>query len=455
MQYFDLIVIGSGSGLEVAKAIAQHGPKVAIVERSKMGGTCLNSGCIPSKLLLHSADVAETIKRAHLFGINTNGFSVDFRMIVEKVNAIIDNDSDKIRNALEGLDNPQLFSSECKFIGKKTISCEDNKEELTAEKILIAAGSRPKIPDIKGLNNTSYLTSAEALRLTKQPKVLTIIGGGYIACELAHFFGSLGTDIHIIQHKDRLIPSEDVSKKITELYSKKYNLHLGCTAQSVSRKGNMYNIKLRNVSSDVVEIVSDQLLIAAGRTPNSDTLDLDKTGVLTNDKGYITTDDFLETNVRGIFALGDVIGRYPFKHSANLEAQYAYHNILNQDEKLAVDYTAMPHAIFCSPQVAGAGYTEQELSRMKVEYKKSYHRYIHTAMGKAISDEVGFVKFMIDAKSNEILGCQILGTEASILIHEVIPIMRNGNGTIDKIVNSIHVHPALSEVIAKAAFELM
>ena len=318
-------------------------------------------------------------------------------------------------------------------------------------------GSRPKIPDIEGLNNTSYLTSDEALRLTKQPNVLTIIGGGYIACELAHFFGSLGTEIHIVQNKDRLIPSEDqdVSKKITELYSKKYNLHLDCTAQSVSRKGSTYNIKTRNVSGDVVEIVSDQLLIAAGRTPNSDTLDLEKTGVLTNDKGYITTDDYLETNVRGIFALGDVIGRYPFKHSANLEAQYAYHNILNQDEKIAVDYTAMPHAIFCSPQVAGVGYTEQELSGMKVEYKKSYHEYIHTAMGKAILDEAGFVKFMINAKSKEILGCHMLGTEASILIHEVIPIMRNGNGTIGKIVNSIHVHPALSEVVAKAAFELM
>jgi mycothione reductase len=457
MQKFDLIVIGSGSGLDVAKAIAQHGPKVAIVERSKMGGTCLNTGCIPSKLLLHSADVAETIKRAHLFGINTNGFSVDFRRIVERVNTIIDNDSEKIKNALEGLDNPKLISKECKFIGVKTLSCEGNNEELTAEKILIAAGSRPKIPDIEGLNNTSYLTSDEALRLTKQPNVLTIIGGGYIACELAHFFGTLGTEIHIVQNKDRLIPSEDqdVSKKITELYFKKYNLHLDCTAQSVSRKGSTYNIKTRNVSGDVVEIVSDQLLIAAGRTPNSDTLDLEKTGVLTNDEGYITTDDYLETNVRGIFALGDVIGRYPFKHSANLEAQYAYHNILNQDEKIAVDYTAMPHAIFCSPQVAGVGYTEQELSRMKVEYKKSYHEYIHTAMGKAILDEAGFVKFMINAKSKEILGCHMLGTEASILIHEVIPIMRNGNGTIGKIVNSIHVHPALSEVVAKAAFELM
>ena len=457
MQKFDLIVIGSGSGLDVAKAIAQHGPKVAIVERSKMGGTCLNTGCIPSKFLLHSADVAETIKRAHLFGINTNGFSVDFRRIVERVNTIIDNDSEKIKNSFEGLDNPKLISSECKFIGIKTLSCEGNNEELTAEKILIAAGSRPKIPDIEGLNNTSYLTSDEALRLTKQPNVLAIIGGGYIACELAHFFGSLGTEIHIVQNKDRLIPSEDqdVSKKITELYSKKYNLHLDCTAQSVSRKGSTYNIKTRNVSGDVVEIVSDQLLIAAGRTPNSDTLDLEKTGVLTNDKGYITTDDYLETNVRGIFALGDVIGRYPFKHSANLEAQYAYHNILNQDEKIAVDYTAMPHAIFCSPQVAGVGYTEQELSGMKVEYKKSYHEYIHTAMGKAILDEAGFVKFMINAKSKEILGCHMLGTEASTLIHEVIPIMRNGNGTIGKIVNSIHVHPALSEVIAKAAFVQM
>ncbi|MDQ5870520.1 MAG: dihydrolipoyl dehydrogenase [Thermoproteota archaeon] len=457
MQKFDLIVIGSGSGLDVAKAIAHHGHKVAIVERTKMGGTCLNRGCIPSKLLLLSADVAETIKKAHIFGINPNGFSIDFRKIVESVNTIIDNDSDRIKNAFKGLDNPKLFSTECKFIGVKTLSCGSNKEELTAEKILIAAGSRPKIPDIKGLNNTNYLTSNEALRLKKQPKVLTIIGGGYIACELAHFFGSLGTEIHIVQHKERLIPSEDqdVSKKITELYSKKYNLHLDCTAQSVLRKDSMYHIKTRNLFGNVIEIVSDQLLIAAGRTPNSDSLDLEKTGVKTNDKGYITTDDYLETNVKGIFALGDVIGRYQFKHSANLEAQYAYHNILNQNKKIAVDYTAMPHAIFCSPQVAGVGFTEQELNRMKVKYKKSYYRYINTAMGKAILDEEGFVKFMINAKNKEILGCHMLGSEASILIHEVIPIMRNGNGTIDKIVNSIHVHPALSEVVAKAAFELM
>ncbi|MDQ3970602.1 MAG: FAD-dependent oxidoreductase, partial [Thermoproteota archaeon] len=231
IEKFDLIVIGSGSGLDVANAVFQHGLRVAIVEKDRMGGTCLNRGCIPSKLLIHSADVAETIKRAHLFGIKVDGFTVDFQRMVERVNTITDSSSESIKNEFKRIENPKLFSKECRFIGEKTLSVGEgktNSEEeimITADRILIAAGTRPRIPNIYGLKDSGYLTSDEIFRIRNQPKTLTIIGGGYIACELAHFFGALGTEINILQRRDLLVPEEDeeVSQKFTEIFSKKYN----------------------------------------------------------------------------------------------------------------------------------------------------------------------------------------------------------------------------------------
>jgi mycothione reductase len=463
LQKFDLIVIGAGSGLDVANAAYQHGLRVAILEKDRMGGTCLNNGCIPSKLLIHSADVAETIKRAELFGIKVDGYAVEFEKIVHRINSITDSDSDGIRNSFEGVDNPKLYPNGCKFIGPKTIAISgaDSQTIITAEKILIAAGARPRIPNIKGLEGTGYLTSDEALRLKKQPQTLTIIGGGYIACELAHFFGALGTKINIIQRKKVLIPNEDeeVSEKFTEIFSRKYNIYVDYETEYVSRENDTNNsnkfhvVAKQHASGEALELVSDQLLIAAGRIPNSDTLDLESTGVSVGEKGYIKADRYLETNVNGIFALGDVIGRYLFKHNANHEAQYASNNILHPDKKVPVNYAAMPHAIFSSPQVAAVGFTEQELKKEGIEYQKSIYSYINTGMGHALEDRDGFVKFLADKTSGKILGCHIIGSEASILIHEVLVAMRaeDNGGTTDNITKTVHIHPSLSEVVARAA----
>jgi mycothione reductase len=489
LQKFDLIVIGSGSGLDVAVAAYQHGLRVAVIEKGRMGGTCLNRGCIPSKLLIHSADVAETIKSAHLFGLKIEGFSVDFHSIVEQVNDIVDSESDKIRRSFEGKENPKLLANECKFVGEKIISIEGNGSghhncTITADKILISTGTRPRIPEINGLKDSGYITSDEALRLKKQPKVLTIIGGGYIACELAHFFGALGTKINIIQTREVLIPDEDeeISKKFTEIFSKKFNVYLSYDTTLVSKENNnnnnssKFHVIAKNSSGKQIDLESDELLIAAGRIPNSDTLDLEKNGIKINKKGYIITDRYLETNVKGIFALGDAIGRYLFKHSANYEAEYAFYNILHPDRMIPISYYAMPHAIFSSPQVAGVGFTEQELIKRQqennkqndnntknknntkniVDYRKSVYHYKNTAMGLAIKDYDGFVKLLIGKKDGKILGCHIIGSQASILIHEVLAAMRGytddyGHGTIENITKSIHIHPALSEVVARAA----
>jgi mycothione reductase len=461
MLSFDLIVIGGGSGLNVADSVAQHGNKVAVIERGKLGGTCLNRGCIPSKLLLHSADVMEVIRKSHTFGIHVKKLTVDFKSIVERVNNIVDDESDRLTRQLRRMTNVKLFSEESAFTGVKTILLKNTGETLTAEKVLIAAGSRPLIPDIQGLSKSGYITSDEALRLTVQPKVLTIIGGGYIGCELAHFFGSLGTKINILHNRRRLMRREDIeiSNKVTRILSEKYNVYLNCITDCISKdRNNKFHVNLKDSNDKKVELVSDQLLVAAGRTPNSDILNLEKTNVRIDDNGYVVTNEYLETNVPGVFALGDIIGRYQFKHSANLEAQYAYHNIVNPNHMAAVDYSGMPHAIFSSPQIAAVGSTEQELRKKHISYKKSVHKYIDTGMGRAIEDNEGFVKFLVDAKEKKILGCHILGTEASILIHEVLPIMRLRNGadsrSINLIARAIHIHPALSEVVANAANKL-
>jgi len=456
IKKFDVIVIGSGSGLDVANGLAEEGFKVAIIEKDKLGGTCLNVGCIPSKLLIHSADVVEIIKKADLFGINVKNYSINYQKIVNRVNNIIDNDSENIKKGLQKIENPKLFLGKCEFIDRKKILIE-NKITLTADQILIASGTRPSIPKIEGLDKVDFITSNEALRLKKLPKTLTIIGGGYIACELAHFFGSLGTKINIIQRRDLLIPREDIdiATKFTEIFSKKYNIYLGYNAEYVSKekeKRNKYVYVLAyNKKGKKLELLSDQLLVATGRTSNSDLLHLEKTNVKADKKGFIKVNKYLETNVKGIFALGDAVGKYQFKHNSNNEAYYAFNNMIHPEKQIAVNYTAMPHAIFSSPQIAGVGYTEQDLQKTNIRYTKSSYPFLETGMGKALEDKEGFVKMFIDKASGKILGCHIIGTEASILIHEVLVAMKSGGGKIDSINNTIHIHPSLSEVVQRAA----
>ncbi len=449
---FDLIVIGSGSGLDVAAAAAGRGLSVAIIEKGPLGGTCLNRGCIPSKMLIHSADVMETIKGAEKFGINVKGCEVNYPSIVDRVTSEVDSESKSIEEALLRSENPVLFKGIGSFTGPKQVRV--NGEEITAEKILIAAGSRPKIPKIDGLSEAGFITSDEALRLREQPRTLTIIGGGYIAAELAHFFGSLGTEVNIVHRNEVLLNNEDeeVARAFTGIASKKYHVLTSSEPVSVRRQAGVYEVAVKNLKeSSTVTLESDQLLVAAGRVPNSDLLDLGKTAVIVDHRGYIKVNEYLETNVPGIFALGDIIGRYPFKHAANLEAEYALQNILSPEEKVPVDYTAMPHAVFASPQIASVGSTEQELQSKGIEYVAAKWQYIDSGMGKAIEDRNGFVKFLYEKKGLKILGCHILGTDAATLIHEVIVAMKSGKGDAFSIIEPVHVHPALPEVVQRAA----
>ena len=447
MQTFDLIVIGAGSGLNISSAAAEMGMKVAVVEKGPMGGTCLNRGCIPSKIIIHSADIAETIKKSNLFGINSRISSIDFKKIASRASAIVDKDAREIEEGIKQDKNTTLFKVKAIFVGERALRV--GKETIKGDKVVIAAGTRPSIPNIEGLKDTGFITSDEALRVKKQPKTMTILGGGYIAAELAHFYGALGTQINIIQRGNYLIPNEDedISAKFTEIFKKKYNIFAGFNAVNVQKNKNKFITTINNKKT-TKKLVSGQLLVATGRIPNTDLLDVQKANVDVDEKGFIKTNEYLETTAKNTWALGDIVGKFLFKHSANLEAQYVYNNsILNK--KIKVDYNAMPHAIFSSPQIAGVGLREQDLKSKNISYAVGRYNYIDSGMGIALHDYDGFVKIFADRKTRKILGCHILGTDASTLIHEVIVAMKN-NLSVDAISSSVHVHPALSEVVQRA-----
>lgn len=444
---FDLIVIGSGSGLDIANAAAARGMNVAIVEEGPLGGTCLNRGCIPTKILIHSADVIQTINKAHLFGIKAKKPKIDFKKVMERAR-IVDKDAQQIEEAVKK-SKMTLFKARAKFTGPKTLKV--GKEEITADKIVIAAGTRPSIPPIEGLDKVRYMTSDEALKVKRLPKKLIIIGGGYIACEFAHFFGSMGSEITILQRNVRLLPDEDeeIALKFTELFSKQYTVKLKSAVKKVEKKDKMIVVYTADGSS----YEGTDLIIATGRTPNTDILNMAKTGVAVNEHGYIETNEYMETFVPGIWAIGDIAGKYLFKHSANLEAEYVTIALVTPAHRHPVDYTAMPHAVFTNPQIAGVGATEQDLKAKGEDYMVGRYKYSGTGMGEAIAEQDGFVKFIADYEG-KILGCHIIGPEASILLHEVLVAMKAGSGKLGDIVNTVHIHPALSEVVQRAAGEV-
>jgi len=452
MKHFDLIVIGAGSGLDVAVEAADRGMKTALIEEGPLGGTCLNRGCIPSKIIIHSADVADTINDSARFGINSKITKINFKKVTDRANKTVDADSRNIKKGISAENNPHLFTGKAKFAGKKIIQI--GKEKLTAKKIVIAAGARSFVPLIKGLDKVPYLTSTEALRQTKLPKSMIIIGGGYIGVELGHFYAALGCKITIVQRGPLLIPREDkdVAELFTKIWQKKYNLITVASADKVEKKKGKILVTVKIGNKERI-VSAEKLLVAVGVRPNSDRLQLEKTGVKINERGFIKVNRYLETNVRGIYALGDIAGVYLFKHSANQEAEYLVRNLFQR--KKAVDYYPMPHAIFTQPQVAGVGVTEQEAQEQAKNYVVGKYNYIDTGMGEASGDKEGFVKFIVDKKSKEILGCHILGHEASTLLHQVLIAMKAGKKkALSLLQETIYVHPALNEVVQRAALNV-
>jgi len=458
MQQFDVIVIGAGSGLDVATGAADAGLKVALVEDGPLGGTCLNRGCIPSKIIIKSAEVADIIRRASEFGLKSSLQKIDLKKVTSRASSLVDVDAQAIEQGVKATKNQTLFKGKGRFVAPYTV--EVNGQQITAKKIVIAAGARPTIPKIAGLEKVPFLSSTEALRLTKLPESMIIIGGGYIAAELGYFYATLGTKVTILQRNKLLIPREDidVSTAFTKLWEEKGDAFFNTEIINVVQKGKVCKVTFKS-NNQTKKISAEKLLIATGVTPNSDTLDIEKSGVQITDHGFIKVNKYMETSVKNIWALGDIAGKYMFKHSANQEAEYVLEAILKQKRTVlpakAIAYYPMPHAIFSSPQIAGVGLTEQEAQEQKYKYAVGKYEYRMTGMGAALAEENGFVKFIVDQKTKEILGCHILGPEASTLIHEVCVAMKaDKKRALDIIRNTIHIHPALSEVVQRAAWKV-
>jgi mycothione reductase len=449
---FDLIVVGAGSGAEVSSAGAAHGWRVAVIESGPFGGTCLNRGCIPSKLLVHVADVARTVRRARLFGVDARIEAIDWDFIVERVFAEIDAEAAGIEEANRKSEAIEVVKGDARFIGPKLL--EVNGRRLTADTIVIAAGSRPSLPEVEGLDGLPVHTSDDVMRLERQPERLLVMGGGYIAAELGHVFEALGTEVTIINRGPRLVDDEDddIRSRFTQAYARRFDLRLNADVRTASRRGSELVLELERDGARE-EVSGDALLVATGRVPNSDILAVEESGIELDEEGFIQTDANLQTTVPGIWALGDIVGRYMLKHAANLEAAYVAHNILHPGDLRPVDYHAMPHAVFGSPQVGSVGLIERDAREQGLRFVAASYDYDQTAFGSSIEDHDGFVKVLADPASGEILGCHILGADASTLIQGVANLIRS-RMTIEVMRRAIFVHPALPEVVQRAFAEL-
>lgn len=454
MEEFDLIVIGTGSGLDVASGMAQRGEDVAVVEPGRIGGTCLNRGCIPSKMLIHHADIVETIKDSGKFHVDAKIDNIEFESIIEEVNEDVHSDAENIEKGLKESEKHTLYKDEVRFVDEKILELKESGEKITAEKIVVAAGARPLIPPIDGVDEVDYWTSKEALNPENQPEELIMIGGGYVSLELAHFYDAMGTEVTILEQHERLLMREDraISQKITELARDRYTVKNGVKAVEISQEDDKKKVIVEDEDGQNKSFSGDELLIAAGRVPNTDNLNVEEAGIETDGRGFVKTDEKMKTNIEGIYALGDIADNWMFKHSANEEAGIVYRNLVSGDH-YDLDYEDMPHAVFTSPQIAGIGKTEQELEEdmdYGIDFVTASYDYSDTGMGGALKEEDGFVKILADPDNGDVLGCHIIGPDASQLIHEVLVSLRSGTGQVKDIQNTVHIHPALNEVVQRA-----
>ncbi|MGE0266931.1 MAG: dihydrolipoyl dehydrogenase [Candidatus Omnitrophota bacterium] len=449
MKTYDVIVIGSGGGSKITSPAARLGFKVAVIEKDQLGGTCLNRGCIPSKMLIHPADVAQEIREANKFDIKNNPhFTVDFARLIKRISQTVDKDSSGIVNGYTKNPNIDYYRGKATFVSNKTIKVGD--ETLTANKIFIAVGARPAIPAIDGLDGTPYMTSTEALRNTTLPKKLVVIGASYIGVELGHAYGALGSEVHFLV-RSQFLRSEDteVAQEFTRVFTKKYHCHLKALAKKINFNNSQFRISYSQEGQDKT-IMADALLIAAGVVPNNDTLELQNTDIELTDTGFIRVDDHLQTTVEGVYAMGDCVGNYFFRHSVNFEGEYLFEAIFNNPHNNPIRYPPIPHAVFSNPQVAGVGKTEDQLKSEGADYIVGLNPYAKSAMGMALLSDHGFCKILFCAKTKKILGAHIVGDEASNMIHLLIAFM-NKDGTLDDLLNMVYIHPALPEIVRNAA----
>lgn len=450
-EHFDLVIVGAGSGNMLFGHADLSDWRVAIVERDQFGGTCLNRGCIPSKMLVHTADVADTVRDAARFGVHAHLDSVDWPAVRDRVWTRLDPLPGTASHYREGR-GVSVFHAPARFTAFKTLDV--GGETITAERFVLAAGARTMIPDLPGLDNVDYETSDTIMRRPKEPRRLVILGGGFVAAELGHVFAALGTEVTICARDDRLLPREDtdIAFAFTNKAREWATLELDTVAERVERTDDGVRLTLRR-GDEHVTVDGDVLLVAIGRRPNGDVLDVAKTGVETDD-ARVLVDDTFRTSVGGIWAFGDLTSRHQLKHCANQQGRIVAHNLRHPDDPQHASKVPAPHAVFSSPQIAAIGPTEAELRERGRPYVATQRRYSGVAFGWALEDTSSFLKVLGDPETRCLLGAHLIGPDASTLIQPLVQAMYLGN-TVEEVAHDVvYIHPALTELVENALIDL-
>ncbi|SFR21407.1 mycothione reductase [Lentzea waywayandensis] len=454
MRHFDLVIIGTGSGNSIPTD-AMAGWQIAILEKGTFGGTCLNVGCIPTKMFVHTADQAAAPANAKKLGVDAHTDAVHWPEIRDRIFNRIDPIAEGGRNwrANENA-NVTVYEGTAHFIDAHTIDTGTG-ETITADRIVVAAGSRPTVPDIADLDTTGFHTSDTIMRLDELPESLIIVGSGFIASEFAHVFSSFGVEVTVIARSNLLLRHEDleIATRFTEIAKQKWNVLLNRKTTRAEKTATGVKLHLEGPNGEET-VEAQQLLIATGRQPNSDLLQTHNAGIDTHEDGRVKVDEFQKTTQPHIYALGDISSEHQLKHVANHEAKVVRHNLLNPDEQIKSDHRFVPAAVFSSPQIASVGLTEEQAKASGIRYVTASQAYASIAYGWAMEDTTGFAKLIADPATGQLLGAHIIGPQASTVIQPLIQAMSFGLDAKSMAQGQYWIHPAMPELVENALLNL-
>ena len=453
MRGFDLLIIGAGSGNSVVGP-EHDGWDIAMAEHGLFGGTCLNVGCIPSKMFVYAAEVAALAADSERLGVRTSFDGADWPAVRDRIFGRIDPLEQGGRRYREELPNVTVYPHTARFVGPRTAEVGD--ETVTAERVVVAAGARPAIPDVVGLAGCGYHTSDTIMRLDDMPQRLLVLGGGYIAAELGSVMGAFGSHVTFVLRGDTFLRREDddIRSRFTAAYSERFDVRFNTRVLAARRDGAETVLDVQDEHGGRSELRADELLVATGREPNGDLLDVAAGGIDTDRAGYVVIDDQCRTSAPNVWALGDVANPVQLKHVANHEARVVRHNLSHPDDPVGVDHRFIPHAVFGHPQVASVGLTERQCRQYGIPCRSHVQPFSSAAYGWAMEDTESAVKVIAHADTRRLLGAHIIGPQASTLIQQLIQGM-HFDLTVDQMARQqYYIHPALPEVVEQALLEL-
>ncbi len=452
--HYDLAIIGTGSGNSLVTPDFDD-KSVAVIESGRFGGTCLNVGCIPTKMFVYAADTADHVTGAARYGVDATLDGVRWTDVRDRIFGRIDPIAEGGKQWRIDGPNTTAYLGRARFTGERelTVSLDDGDEAvLTADQVVIATGGHPVVPPVVEQSGVPFHTSDTIMRVDALPKRMLVVGGGYIACEMAHVFSSFGTQVTILARGDRLLRhlDDDLSERFTEVARGHWDVRTGTEVEALETVGD----GIRATLGDGSTVEADLLLVATGRAPSTPDLHTDKAGVELHDDGRVRVDEFGRTTASGVWALGDVSSPYQLKHVANAEARAVAHNLVHPDDLRAMPHDHVPAAVFTNPQIASVGLTESECREQGLRYTTKVQAFGDVAYGWAMEDTTGICKVIADPATGRLLGAHLLGPFSSSLVQPLVQAMAFGTTAHELARGQYWIHPALAEVVENALLGL-